>query len=179
MELVNSKHTIVILSASALMLTACTLQQNPSGSISPTQSSRPPAQATTTPTPLATPQTLPSTSSNQSPVVIIQSEATLPKSDVTNLRKKVIEPYIKYYNNATKEQGTLVTLKIENNTNAQSANTYPYKAEAIFSTGVNNGFLVSKTNGTIDWWLPECMMKCDFDEEFQKEYPEIVEKSAK
>jgi hypothetical protein len=110
----------------------------------------------------------------QETVIIIDSQANLPPSDVDQLNKKIIEPYIHYFQD-TRKDDLLVSMRIGVNTGA-SASTYPYKAEAISKNGVTEGFLISKTGGQIDWWYPECLMKCEFSQEFSTKYPEIVAK---
>jgi hypothetical protein len=167
----NTMKSIVAISILIVTLTlaACSPQ---------TDSIATPVQTTPQSTALATskPTTAATSTPEAVPVVIIQGEVNLPKTDVDSLRKKVIEPYLEYYKTGSKEQGNLVTLKVEINTNQQSSKDYPYKAEAIFSSGANMGFLVSKNNSTIDWWVPECMGTCPFSPDFKTKYPEIVAK---
>ena len=66
------------------------------------------------------------------------------------------------------------TVKV--NTNA-SKTTYPYLANAIFKSGVTNGFTIAKNGGVIDWWVPECMGPCPFSATFRSRYPEIVSRA--
>lgn len=132
-------------------------------------------------TPIPTKQAVPTatpTASQSSqisePVVIIEAELTLPKGDKEGLRKKVIEPYIDYFKDAHKDD-FLVSFKVSVNTGSSNSQ-YPYKADSISKNGVNEGFLISKTAGSIDWWYPECLAKCEFSDTFRARYPEIVAK---
>lgn len=104
-------------------------------------------------------------------VVVIEAEGAYPVQDVNELRARVINPYLDY-NNDTRP-GEVVSLTISQNLQP-SKNTYPYLANAVFSNGGHEGFLISKSSGHIDFWHPECMGECIFTESFVAKYPEIV-----
>ncbi len=115
----------------------------------------------------------PTTAVGEGVVVIIESEGNLPKDDVNGLRTRVIEPYVEYYKTGSQK---LATFKVSVNTQA-SKTDYPYMADAIFVGGGNEGFLISKKNGQINWWVPGCIVECQFSDLFKQKYPEIVELS--
>lgn len=107
-------------------------------------------------------------------IAVIESENTLPPLDVAELYSRVINPFVDYHKDEQSGQ-PLASLKISQNTNV-SKDVYPYKAEAVFSNGANEGFLISKSNGHIGWWLPECLNGCHLSENFKAKYPEIAAK---
>lgn len=115
----------------------------------------------------------PTTAIDESAVVIIESEGNLPKDDISTLKARVIEPYVEYYKTGSQK---LATFKVSLNTQASKID-YPYMADAIFVGGGNEGFLISKKNGQIDWWVPGCIVECQFSDVFKQKYPEIVELS--
>jgi hypothetical protein len=137
----------------------------------PVASDEPVATATPISKATVTPSAQPTTSS--APVVVIKGKATLPAKDLSELQQKVIDPYIMYYSTNSDK---IVSITVEPNTQA-SSKEYPYKFEAILKSGANNGFLVLKTAEGLDWWVPECLNKCEFTKEFAEKYPEIVKKS--
>lgn len=104
---------------------------------------------------------------------IIEAEGSLPAQDVSELKARVINPYVDYHEEVGSQP--LATLKVSQNPN-QSKNVYQYMADAIFVGGANEGFLIQKTNGHIDWWLPECLNGCNLSAGFKIKYPEIAAK---
>lgn len=91
--------------------------------------------------------------------------------DKSAIQLKVVNPFLDYYADEYGE-GYLVSLAISQNTQA-SKTQYPYLATAIFKNGGNSGFVIAKTNGVIQYWVPECM-KCTFSASFKANYPDIV-----
>ena len=104
-------------------------------------------------------------------VVVFEASGSIPSVDKVQLMERIVEPFVDYYNEHGNERH-LVSLSISKNTGA-SVDLYPYQAKAIFSDGVNSGFLIAKKEGSIDWWLPECM-QCVFSPQFSKKYPFVV-----
>lgn len=107
----------------------------------------------------------------------------LPSQDASQLKKRIVDPYIDYFKD-THKNDVLVSFNISVNTGA-GQDQYPYKAQAITANGINEGFLISQTGGPaspgslgghIDWWYPDCLVKCKFTKSFSSKYPEIVKK---
>ncbi len=92
-------------------------------------------------------------------------------SDKTDIQLKIVNPLLDYYADEYGE-GYLVSLAISQNTQVSKAQ-YPYLATAIFKNGGNSGFVIGKTNGAIQFWVPDCM-KCTFSASFKASYPDIV-----
>lgn len=106
------------------------------------------------------------------PVIVIESEGSIPAGDKSELEKKVIDPFRDYYEDLTSEYW-LVSFTIGPNTNP-SKTTYPYSAKAIFSNGVVSSFLIERKGTGLAWWFPDCMGPCPFSDDFKSKYPEIV-----
>jgi len=104
-------------------------------------------------------------------VVVIESEGSIPAQDLSELKARVINPYLDYQ--AEVQSGNLVSFKVSPNL-LESKAAYPYMADVVFKNGGNEGFLISKNNGQIDWYLPGCINGCVFSEAFKAKYPEIV-----
>lgn len=109
---------------------------------------------------------------NEATVIIIESEGNLPQQDISELRARVINPYVDYFKE-THTEDQLATFKVSVNTQA-SKTTYPYLADAITKKGVNEGFVIEKADGHITWWIPECMNGCNFSDSFKAKYPEVI-----
>jgi hypothetical protein len=146
--------------------------QTPSPLLSPTPEFTTPA-ATSSATLSATLKITPRTSSSvaPSPAVVIQGEAGLDQKNRAQLRERVINPFVDYYQEA--DQGKLKSISVETNTNPNYIQ-YPYKIDAVFDNGVTQGFLVEKKGSEIQWWKPICMGDCPFSESYQNKYPEVV-----
>ncbi len=169
--------TYLIIAAFVIMLIGSTIYFLDQNQKRERLNTRTQASITPAPTERFLPKASPTASASSqvsSPVVIIEAELTLPPRDRDELKKRVIEPYIDYFKDVHKDD-TLVSFKVSANTGASST-SYPYKADSISKNGVNEGFLISKTNGSIDWWLPECLAKCEFSDTFRTKYPQIVAK---
>lgn len=110
--------------------------------------------------------------SKQKPVVFIESESNLPVQDVQELKARIIDPFIDY----TLENGgenTLVSVKISQY-QGEIKSEYPYMLDGIYSKGGNIGFLIKKTAGHIDWFVPDCMNGCNLSAEYKAKYPEVA-----
>lgn len=105
-------------------------------------------------------------------VLVIEAEGAYPAGDAEELRERVANPYLDY--NTETRPGEVVSLTISQNLQASKA-SYPYQANAVFSNGGYEGFLISKSNGHIDFWHPECMGECVFSDSFKAKYPEITQ----
>lgn len=104
-------------------------------------------------------------------VVVFEASGSIPTMDKTQLMQRIVEPFVDYYKEQDKDRH-IVSLSIGKNTGT-NGDAYPYQGKAIFSDGVNSGFLIAKKEENIDWWLPECM-QCLFSPQFSTKYPEIV-----
>ncbi len=104
-------------------------------------------------------------------VVVFEPPLSGEFTDKSELQLKVINPFLDYYADEYGE-GYLVSLAIAQNTK-ESKEQYPYLATAIFKNGGNSGFVIGKTNGVIQYWVPDCM-KCTFSDSFKATYPDIV-----
>lgn len=105
------------------------------------------------------------------PVVVIEAEGAFPPEDVTQIKSRVIQPYIDFKNDT--QPGEVVSIQVSQNPHA-SKNEFPYLFDAIYKNGGNEGFVIGKTNGLINWYIPECLNGCQFSESFTAKYPEIV-----
>lgn len=111
----------------------------------------------------------------KSPVVVLESEGSISALDASELRSRVINPFVDYY--AEQNSGlTLTSVKVGPNLGA-SKETYPYVLDGIFSNGGNVGFLIQKTLGHIDWFVPDCMNGCNLLAEYKAKYPEIAKRT--
>jgi hypothetical protein len=105
------------------------------------------------------------------PEVVFLAAGSFSADEVNQLQTRVIEPFIHYYRDLS-EHPALLTLTLQKESGISG---YPYSAQAVFETGINAGWLISASGGgTVDWWLPECMLACTFSDSFQAAYPEIV-----
>ncbi len=139
---------------------------------------------TSAPQPSSSPLASPSPMvAKKAAVVIFEADGAFSTPEKTQIGLNVTSPYQMYHDGST-GSGSLLTLTIRRNTNPSSSGTYPYSAQAVFDTGVNEGFLIQVDGGTVDsggqvqLWVPECMVKCQFSPEFQATYPEIVAKAG-
>lgn len=115
----------------------------------------------------AEPSLAPATQTPQAPVVVFQD---IFGDAEAQIRGRVVEPFILYYRDLA-DYPRLLTITISV---VPDVPGYPYKAEAIFETGVTAGWLIGVQGGLVDWWLPECMYSCEFSDAFRAAYPEIV-----
>lgn len=135
----------------------------PDQQVPPTVATQPVAASPSTAT---TPSAAPSKA-----VVVFQAEGSISAADKSQLQTRVINPILDYYEE-TADDSPIVSLTIEPNTNANK-NEYPYLGTIIFANGGNNGFVITKKDGAIAWWVPECMV-CVFSESYKAKYPEVV-----
>lgn len=104
------------------------------------------------------------------PVTVqIDQEPNLPAQDVSEIKNRNINPFVDW----SAEQnsgGGLILIKVTKNSDA----TYPYKFEYVYKNGGNGGFLIKRTAGHLDWYMPDCLGSCDFSSQFRQKYPEII-----
>ncbi len=107
------------------------------------------------------------------PVTIqIDQEPNLPSQDVSEIKNRNINPFVDWSADQN-SGGGLILIKVTTNNNDA---TYPYKFEYVYKNGGNGGFLIKKTAGHLDWYMPDCMVTCNFSAQFKLKYPEIVSK---
>ncbi|MDD5291419.1 MAG: hypothetical protein PHZ04_04935 [Patescibacteria group bacterium] len=101
------------------------------------------------------------------PVVFYTNPWILDKTEKKNFEKKLVNPYIDYYN---EKEINLITLTIKAPDNVGE----PYEISAIFKDG-SSEFLFGEREKDYNYWFPDCMGTCNLSEEFKKKYPEIAE----
>lgn len=107
------------------------------------------------------------------PVTIqIDQEPNLPPQDVSEIKNRNINPFVDWSADQN-SGGGLILIKVSTNNNDA---TYPYKFEYVYKNGGNGGFLIKRTTGHLDWYMPDCMVTCNFSAQFKLKYPEIVSK---
>ena len=140
--------------------------------VSPTVTVADSLKATENPMPQATTSAIsPSAMSNVKTTIV--NESSLPAQDVSELKARVINPYIDFNNDLGIETTEITVTKYVPN-GSPSSLTYAYSLDYKMKNGGYGGFLISKTNDHIDWYQPECMGGCTFSEAFKSKYPEIV-----
>jgi hypothetical protein len=169
--------TSLALSACAPSLTPQELQGTIEISIALTalaQTAAAPASTTAAPASTAEstsePTIAPATEAPAGPEVVFLAEGSFSADGKTQIRTRVVEPFILYYR-TTPDYPHIVSITIET---VPDVADYPYKAEAIFEGGGNAGWLIHVTGGLVDWWIPDCMDVCPLSDEFRAAYPEIV-----
>lgn len=114
------------------------------------------------------------TATTSKAVVVFQAEGSIPATDKSQLLDRIVNPILDYYEE-TADDSPIVSLNIEPNTGTNK-NEYPYLGTIIFANGGNNGFVITKKEGSITWWTPDCMI-CVFSESYKTKYPEVVARS--
>ncbi len=144
-----------------LALTALAEQTQQPAAATQTLAPAPPEAATSEPT------LEPATETPPEAVVVFQD---IFGGAEAQIRTRIVEPFVLYYRDQP-DYPALLTITISI---VPDVPGYPYKAEAIFETGITSGFLIGVQDGLVDWWLPECMYSCGFSDSFRAAYPEIV-----
>lgn len=132
--------------------------------VPPTETVTPTISLATSPTPSAT---------TSSTTVTIESEATLPVQDVSELQARVINPFKDYFAES-RPNDVLLQIKIMKNVQNQAG--FPYVLDSLSQDGIKQGSVISRTDGHLDWWFPECQMGCQLSDAFKAKYPEIAKK---
>ena len=104
------------------------------------------------------------------PEVVFVPGGLFDEAERNLIMEKVVRPYIHYHDDLA-DHPTLLTVSIEH---YEGDPSFLYTAEAIFETGVYNGWLMPATAGVLDWWVPDCMGPCPLSDSFRATYPEIV-----
>lgn len=95
-----------------------------------------------------------------------------------DLLEKVLSPYMDY----EKDSGVgnriisiLVNKYSDHELSQQTDPKYAYGIDVVYEEGYV-GWVERKIGEPIDWWVPDCMGNCEFSDEYQDSYPEVVEK---
>jgi hypothetical protein len=139
----------------------------------PSQESMKQVAPSETPIATPTPTVVPVASSSASPTVTIESQATLSAQDVSELQGRVIDPFMDYYKEARPEDPLLQITIMKN---VQNTVAFPYVLDSLSQEGIKQGSVISRTNGHLDWWFPECQMGCHLSDAYKAKYPEIAKK---
>jgi hypothetical protein len=105
-------------------------------------------------------------------LITIENEVSLPALDVSELKARVIQPFVDYNAEAYADDA-LLTVTVKKNTQASSV-SYPYLLDSVSKKGVTHGVSIAKTDGHIQWWAPECMGSCNLSASFKAKYPEVA-----
>ncbi len=119
-----------------------------------------------------TPTSTSSQSKIKSPVVVFEAEGSIPNADKLGIQSRIVDPFIEYNTNEVSQPMVSITISPNNN---PSKTDYPYLFSAVFANGGNQGFVISKKDGQISWWFPECMNGCNLSQNFRTKYPEIAD----
>lgn len=114
------------------------------------------------------------TATSSGVTVVYEAQGSFSESEKTEIQKKVINPFIDYYQTENTGQ-KLLTLTISKNTQS-SKEIYPYQALGVFQGGGNQGFLIMKEGTGISWWTPECLNGCNLSVSYAAKYPEVASK---
>ena len=102
------------------------------------------------------------------PAVVFQPGGSFDAQTKSQIQARVIDPFIDFHIDEP-----IASIRIETNTKSDPI-LFPYLFDAIFTSGANTGFVITKTDGQINWFVPECMNNCQFSDAFKAKYPEIV-----
>ena len=128
--------------------------------------------APTIPAPILPPSDKASLSPTVQPVTIqIDEEPNLPAQDVSEIKNRNINPFVDWSADQN-SGGGLILIKVTVNNDP----AYPYKFEYVYKNGGDGGFLIKRTDGHLDWYMPDCLGDCNFTSRFKQNYPEIVSK---
>lgn len=112
----------------------------------------------------------------EKPVVVFEPAGSFPETLKADFIARMVDPYVDYnFGLSSQETKYLpIVIMIEVNNIPETKKTYPYLFTAISRAGTVTGVAVRLTDGRPDWWVPECLGPCPFNESFKTAYPEIV-----
>lgn len=131
------------------------------------------AQSETKPT--ATPEAKKDTVYHPELPVIVFATDTFTDKEKSDLKSKVIQPYIDFYDSDNTDNYAIVSVEVDDLIRQGMDDTYEYSIRVISTTGYA-GFLNTPKGQQIDWYQPDCMDKCQFKDTFKSKYPELVKK---
>jgi hypothetical protein len=103
--------------------------------------------------------------------------ATFSQEEKEELMEKVINPFVDYEKET--QNTNIISIQIKKYSKAEIDNQvyvrYMYGIDAIAETG-DIVWLEREEGKAIDYWIPDCMGKCQFSESFKIKYPEVVKK---
>lgn len=100
--------------------------------------------------------------------VVFQPEEFYSTGTKKELNEKLVNPLSDY----SKEDGKSVSALIISSTDKQKG---PWDVFVIYQDGTNRNFFYGNAKQKVQtWWIPDCLTKCEFSEEFKNKYPEVV-----
>ncbi len=87
------------------------------------------------------------------------------------LQERLIDPFIDFYNDG---ENLYIAIIIEKLQGADDEDDFKYDIQTLDRYGHYGGFLYGEGDEP-EWWLPDCLDGCEFTEEFEDKYPEIVD----
>lgn len=109
------------------------------------------------------------------PVVVFTPNGVFSDEDKKELTDKVIDPMVDY----TPDVYVSIDVEIYSQDKFVGGSTddkYIISTVGKPGKGGTGGFIYgSKTKG-IDYWVPDCLNKCEFSDEYKAKYPEVVDK---
>lgn len=110
------------------------------------------------------------------PVVIFKPD-TFTAKEKSDLTAKVINPFMDYQKLVMEPTNPLIVVEVTKYTDAEvNEKGYYYVIDYINKTEGYGGWLERAKGKPIDWWIPDCLNKCEFNAEFTEKYPEVVNK---
>ena len=105
------------------------------------------------------------------PFINLVPEGIFEDEEKEQLQEKLIEPFIDFYNDG---ENLYIAIIIEKLQGADDEGDFKYDVQTLDRYGHYGGFLYGGGDD-LEWWLPDCLDGCEFTEDFEKKYPEIVE----
>lgn len=105
------------------------------------------------------------------PVVVFSPGGLFTDAEKNEITSKMIDP-LKHWSNDQDDE--LVSIHVQ-----EREGSAEYFVDVIHRDGVYEGFLYGTVDAaTQDWWTPTCLDACEFTDEFQAAYPEVVAESS-
>lgn len=110
------------------------------------------------------------------PIVGFIPDGKFTAEEKKELMEKVVNPMHDY----TPEQYAAVVIEYFEPNKFLNADDKKYIITTLGEKdGQWGGFMMgSKSTGTIEWWVPECMDTCTFSDEYKSKYPEVVKRAS-
>jgi len=111
------------------------------------------------------------TVSGDQPFIIFVPAGKFSEDEKKELVKKLVDPLIDF--NA-QENISFLSIVITLITEADKEGDFRYDVSTLDKDGNYGGFLYGEDK-KLEWWIPDCLEKCNFLDDFTDNYPEIVE----
>ncbi|MDZ7786243.1 MAG: hypothetical protein U5L95_03930 [Candidatus Saccharibacteria bacterium] len=112
-----------------------------------------------------------SDSEDDTPIVVFTPGGQFDDALKKEIRTKLINPYVDYQQELSGK--TPATIHVQHSV-VNSGET-DLVVDVIYPDEVVEGFLYGdNTQDTQPWYEPTCLDQCEFSEEYQKQYPEVV-----